>query len=80
MKSPRTYSKLDLQQTQLGEGVWNITSFHAGIIPQGEQLEIAAVTRRYLGKNTRAWVAIRVAAQFPPKCLEEIQVQAAYVA
>jgi hypothetical protein len=48
------------------------------VISQEEQLEIAAVARKYLGKNKRAWAAIFVAALFPPKCLMEIQVQAAY--
>lgn len=68
----------DLSPTELWEGVFNITSFHVGVIPQEEQLEIAAVARRYLGKNKPAWAAICVAALFPPKCLVEIQVQAAY--
>lgn len=68
----------DLSPTELWEGIFNITSFHVGAIPQEEQLEIAAVARRYLGKNKPAWAAICVAALFPPKCLVEIQVQAAY--
>lgn len=68
----------DLSQEQLWNGVFNITSFHVGIIPQAEQLELAAVARKYLGKNKPAWAAICVAALFPPKCLVEIQVQAAY--
>lgn len=68
----------DLSPEQLWAGVFNITSFHVGAIPQEDQLEIAAVARRYLGKNKPAWAAICVAALFPPKCLVEIQVQAAY--
>jgi enamine deaminase RidA (YjgF/YER057c/UK114 family) len=68
----------NLNPQQLWEGVFNITSFHVGAIPQNEQLEIAAVARKYLGANKPAWAAICVAALFPPKCLVEIQVQAAY--
>lgn len=68
----------DLSPTELWEGIFNITSFHVGTIPQEEQLEIAVVARKYLGKNKPAWAAICVAALFPPKCLVEIQVQAAY--
>ncbi|KAK4942001.1 hypothetical protein LTR10_018182 [Elasticomyces elasticus] len=67
-----------LSPTELWEGVFNITSFHVGAIQQEEQLELAAVARKYLGKNKPAWAAICVAALFPPKCLVEIQVQAAY--
>ncbi|KAK5057850.1 hypothetical protein LTR84_011851 [Exophiala bonariae] len=67
-----------LSVTELWEGVYNITSFHVGVLSQDEQLEIAAVARKYLGKNKPAWAAICVAALFPPKCLVEIQVQAAY--
>lgn len=67
-----------LTPTELWEGVFNITSFHVGVISQEEQLEIAAVARKYLERNKPAWAAICVAALFPPKCLVEIQVQAAY--
>ena len=67
-----------LKPTQLWEGVFDTSSFHVGTIPQDEQLEIAPVARRYLGKNRPAWAAICVAALFPQKCLVEIQVQAAY--
>lgn len=67
-----------LSPEQLWAGVFNITSFHVGTIPQEEQLEIAAVARKYLGVNKPAWAAICVAALFPPKALVEIQVQAAY--
>lgn len=67
-----------LSPRELWEGVFNITSFHAGVVPQADQLEIAEVARRYLGKNKPAWAAIGVASLFPPKCLVEMQVQAAY--
>ncbi|ETS87905.1 hypothetical protein PFICI_01733 [Pestalotiopsis fici W106-1] len=67
-----------LSPQELWEGVFNITSFHVGVVPQQDQLEIAAVARRYLRMNKPAWAAICVAALFPPKCLVEVQVQAAY--
>ena len=67
-----------LSSRELWEGVFNITSFHVGVVPQEDQLEIAGVARRYLGSNKPAWAAIGVAALFPPKCLVEVQVQAAY--
>lgn len=67
-----------LSGEELWEGVFNITSFHVGTVPQKDQLEIAEVARRYLRKNKPAWAAIGVAALFPPKCLVEVQVQAAY--
>lgn len=68
----------DLSARQLWEGIFNITSFHVGTVPQEDQLGIAEVARRYLGKNKPAWAAIGVASLFPPKCLVEVQVQAAY--
>lgn len=68
----------DLSSEQLWGGVFNITSFHVGQLSQDDQLGIAAVARQYLGKNKPAWAAICVLALFPPKCLVEIQVQAAY--
>lgn len=67
-----------LSSRELWEGVFNITSFHTGTVPQEDQLEIAAVARRYFGANKPAWAAIGVASLFPPKCLVEVQVQAAY--
>jgi enamine deaminase RidA (YjgF/YER057c/UK114 family) len=67
-----------LSSRELWGGVFNMTSFHTGTVPQEDQLEIAAVARRYLGANKPAWAAIGVAALFPPKCLVEVQVQAAY--
>ena len=67
-----------LKPRQLWEGIFNITSFHVGTVPQKDQLEIAEVARRYLGKNKPGWAAIGVASLFPPKCLVEVQVQAAY--
>ena len=68
----------DLTPQQLWEGVFNITSFHVGTVPQKDQLEIAEVARRYFGKNKPAWAAIGIASLFPPKCLVEVQMQAAY--
>ncbi|GAM88168.1 hypothetical protein ANO11243_061990 [Dothideomycetidae sp. 11243] len=67
-----------LSTDELWEGVFNITSFHVGTISQEDQLQIAAIARKYLGKNKPGWAAVCVAALFPPKCLVEIQVQAAY--
>jgi enamine deaminase RidA (YjgF/YER057c/UK114 family) len=69
-----------LSPEELWAGVYNMTSFHVGVVSQEEQLAIAASARKYLGKgdNKPAWAAICVAALFPPKCLIEIQVQAAY--
>ncbi|KPI44193.1 uncharacterized protein AB675_6333 [Cyphellophora attinorum] len=63
---------------QLWEGVFAVRSFHVGEVPDEVQLEIAAVARRYWGKNKPAWVAIGVASLFSPVALVEIQVQAAY--
>ena len=68
----------NMKPRELWEGVFNITSFHVGTVPQKDQLEIAEVARRYLGKNKPAWAAIGVLSLFPPKCLVEVQVQAAY--
>lgn len=68
----------NLSSQELWEGVFNMTSFHVGAVPQQDQLEIAAVARRYLRLNKPAWAAICVAALFPPKCPVEVQVQAAY--
>lgn len=67
-----------LSSRELWEGIFNITSFHVGTVEQEDQLAIAEVARRYLGKNKPAWAAIGVASLFPPKCLVEVQVQAAY--
>ncbi|KAJ9651234.1 hypothetical protein H2198_009489 [Neophaeococcomyces mojaviensis] len=67
-----------LSSRELWEGVVNITSFHVGTVPQVDQLAIAEVAKRYLGKNKPAWAAIGVASLFPPKCLVEVQVQAVY--
>ncbi|KAL2820119.1 hypothetical protein BJX63DRAFT_445018 [Aspergillus granulosus] len=63
---------------QLWEGVFYVTSFHVGTLTREEQLQIAAIARRYFGKNKPAWAAICVNALFPPEALVEIQVQAAY--
>lgn len=68
----------DLGPRQLWEDIFNITSFHVGELPQREQLEMAEVARRCLGKNKPAWSAIGVSFFIPPKCLVEVQVQAAY--
>ncbi|KAJ5463997.1 hypothetical protein N7475_007132 [Penicillium sp. IBT 31633x] len=62
----------------LWEGIFYITSFHVGTLSKEEQLQIAEIARRYLGKNKPAWAAICVNALFPPEALVEIQVQAAY--
>lgn len=67
-----------LSSRELWEGVFNITSFHVGTVPQEDQLQIAKVARRYLKNNKPAWAAIGVASLFPPKCLVEVQCQAAY--
>jgi enamine deaminase RidA (YjgF/YER057c/UK114 family) len=63
---------------ELWEGVFYVTSFHVGVLTKEEQLQIAAIARRYFGKNKPAWAAICVNALFPPEALVEIQVQAAY--
>jgi len=63
---------------ELWEGVYNVTSFHVGVLTKEEQLGIAAVARKYFGNNKPGWAAICVLALFPPGCLVEIQVQAAY--
>ncbi|KAL2793099.1 hypothetical protein BJX66DRAFT_339158 [Aspergillus keveii] len=62
----------------LWEGVFYVTSYHVGVLTREEQLQIAAIARRYFGKNKPAWAAICVNALFPPEALVEIQVQAAY--
>lgn len=67
-----------LSSTELWEGIFNITSFHVGPLMQEDQLAIAEVGRRYLGRNKPAWSAIGVAFLLPPKALVEVQVQAAY--
>ncbi|EXJ57390.1 hypothetical protein A1O7_07737 [Cladophialophora yegresii CBS 114405] len=69
-----------LTAEELWAGVFNMTSFHVGVVSQEEQLKIGASARKYFGKGNSkpAWAAICVAALFPPKCLIEIQVQAAY--
>ena len=63
---------------QLWEGIFNVTSFHVGVLTRAEQLQIAEIARKYFGKNKPAWAAICVNALFPPESLVEIQVQAAY--
>ncbi|KAK4865780.1 hypothetical protein LT330_009213 [Penicillium expansum] len=63
---------------KLWESIFYITSFHVGILSKEEQLQIAEIARRYLGKNKPAWAAICVNGLFPPEALVESQVQAAY--
>jgi enamine deaminase RidA (YjgF/YER057c/UK114 family) len=63
---------------ELWEGVYNVTSYHVGVMSSDEQQQIGAIARKYFGKNKPAWAAINVLALFPPGCLVEIQVQAAY--
>lgn len=71
-------SPLITDTRQLWEGVFYVTSFHVGTLTREEQLQIAAVARKYFGKNKPAWAAICVSALFPPEALVEVQVQAAY--
>lgn len=70
-----------LSRQELWGGVFNMTSFHVGVVSLEEQQRIAAVAKKYFGEiggNKPAWAAIGVMSLFPEKALVEIQVQAAY--